>query len=243
MAVPSKKGSGVTATPKADRERDLKDYPFLVRVLITFTKLNEQSNETKFKEEVVFKLDRPSAEMPWYVLRNYLVPKYLVQKYGPAEVGWQRIYEIKIQKLINRLNPESIEGIPMRVMTIEQLEAYCKRWDLHVPVHEFFSVEKAREFVALRQEDEKGYQKHLEEYRAGKQRQYPELDGMRGDKEIEIGDMKEFDELDKQTPLVQDPAKPKAEVVEPSDVEKNLLGMTGAAEEKTAVSENPFAGV
>ena len=165
------------------------DYPFLARVLVTFTRFNDQGNETKFKEEVVFKLDAASARMPWYVLRNYSVPKYLTKKYGPMEVAWQRIYEINILKLINRSNPDDITEIPLRVMTMDQLELYVKKWELNVPVGEFFSVEKAREMVALRQEDPKGYEKHLQEYREGKQRSYPELDNMRGegDAEIEIG--------------------------------------------------------
>jgi len=41
--------TGVSPTPAADRTKDLKDYPFLVKVLVTYTKLNEQSNETRFK--------------------------------------------------------------------------------------------------------------------------------------------------------------------------------------------------
>ena len=98
MAQPAKTQS---ATPAADAKKDLQDYPFLVKTLITFTKLNEQGTEQKHKDEVVFKLDAASARMPWYVLRNYTVPKFLTKKYGPFEVAWQRIYEIKIQKLIN----------------------------------------------------------------------------------------------------------------------------------------------
>jgi len=220
---------GTSPTPKADRTKDLKDYPFLCKTLITYTKLNPQGKEVKHKDEVVFKLDTPSAGKPWYVLRNYTVPKYLTSKLGPFEVGWQRIYEIKILKLVNRKNPQDIENIPMRVMTLDQLNIFNIRWELGVDVHEFYSVEKAREMVALRQEDEKGYEKHLADYRDGKKRTYPELDTMRGDIEPAIGTMEEFDELNKDVPM---PTVKKAPAV--------------VVEEETAtdpVVSDPFAGV
>jgi len=224
-----KDGTGESPTPVADRKEDLLHYPFLIRVLVTFTKLNDQSKETKYKEEVIFKLDQHSAKMPWYVLRNYTVPKYLVDRYGPEEVGWQRIYEIKILKLINRNDPNDITDIPLRVMTLEQLAKYCKKWDLGVDVYEFYSVEKAREMVALREEDEKGYQKHLAEYREGKQRSYPELDKMRGDGKAEVADTDEFLELESKTEEESLPKKSKpSEVAEPSEVEKELLKGKGA---------------
>ena len=187
---------------------DVQSLPFLVKVLTTFTKMNAQDKEVKFKEEVIFKLDAPSARMPWYVLRNYLVPKFLVDKYGPHEVGWQKIYEIKILKLINRKNPSDITDIPLRVMTMNQLEQYVAKWEFNVPVTEFYSVEKAREMVALRQEDEKGYQTHLKEYREGKQRSYPELDGMRGDAKAAIADVTEFEALEAKVPTVVEKKKP-----------------------------------
>ena len=154
---------------------------FLVKTLVTFMVLNKQGKEERKKEEVIFEIDKASAEMPWYVLRNYLVPRYLVANYGPKEVGWQWIYEIKIEKMINRDDPDDITDIPMRIMTREQLKLYCKKWELSVPVDEFFSTAKAREMVALREEDPKGYEKHLAEYRAGKQRTYPQLDSVRAD--------------------------------------------------------------
>ncbi len=175
---------------------DIRQYPFLAKVLITFTKLNAQGTEEKHKDEVIFKLDRPSARMPWYVLRNYSVPNFLKSRYGQMEVGWQRIYEIKTIKLINREDPNDITDIPLRVMTLSQLELYCQKWDLNVPVHEFYSVEKAREFVALRQDDEKGYKHILAEYREGKKRAYPELDAVRSGKVAQTGEVSEFDTLD-----------------------------------------------
>lgn len=179
-------------------EQDKIKFPFLIKTLVTFTKLNSQGNEEKFKDEVVFKLDRPSVKMPWYVLRNYLVPRYLTKKYGPFEVAWQRIYEIKMLKVVNRMNPQEITDIPLRVMTLSQLEAFCKKWELSVPVREFYSVEKAREMVALRQEDPKGFEKHLVEYREGKKRSYPELDGVRKGVDAEdtmVSDENEFKTL------------------------------------------------
>ena len=93
---------------------DSAEYPFLVKTLVTFTRNNAQGVEERKKDEVVFKLDRPSAMMPWYVLRNYAVPKHLTKKYGPFEVAWQRIYEIKILKVINRIDPSDITDIPRR---------------------------------------------------------------------------------------------------------------------------------
>jgi len=228
----------------ADSQRDIKDYPFLVKTLVTFTKFNEQDKETKFKDEVIFKLDAPSAAMPWYVLRNYMVPKFLTKKYGPMEVGWQRIYEIKILKLINRKDPSDITSVPLRVMTLSQLAAYVAKWELNVPVEEFYSVEKAREMVALRQQDEKGYEKHLAEYREGKQRSFPELDNMRGDAEAATAEAGEFDELDKQSP-----AEPKRKKVAPATEAEPSASEAAALEEEppstgdVPVAVNPFAGV
>jgi len=222
---------------------DIADYPFLVKTLVTFTKFNEQDKEVKFKDEVIFKLDRPSVRMPWYVLRNYSVPKHLTKTYGPFEVGWQRIYEIKILKLINRKDPADISDIPLRVMTLDQLRSYVDRWDLNVPVEEFYSVEKAREMVTLRQQDEKGYEKHLQEYREGKQRSFPELDGMRGDKEAATAGASEFSDLDKKVPVV--PVKRKGEpTAEVSEADKKILEDTRPdTGDQPPATGNPFAGV
>jgi len=232
--------SGVSPTPKADAKQDLKDYPFLVKTLVTYTVSNAQGIEERKKDEVVFKLDAASARMPWYVLRNYTVPKYLTQTYGPFEVAWQRIYEIKIIKLIKRENPEDITDIPLRVMTMGQLEAYVAKWELNVPVTEFYSVEKAREMVALRQKDEKGYERHLAEYREGKQRSYPELDNMRGDKDAEMGTSDEFEELEKKVPVVNRKKKPEPTVVA-TEADEALLEDEEPGD--PPVAEDPFAGV
>ena len=173
--------------------------PYVVKCAITFTQNNQAGVEQKRTDEVIFGLDRRGVKMPWYVLRNYLVPRYLKQTYGPEEVGWQRIYEIKILKLLNRETPDDISEIPLRVMTLEQLEAYCSKWELSVPVREFYSVEKAREMVALRIEDESGYKKHLQDYREGKKRSYPELDSIRQSNKdvLELIPASDFDNLDK----------------------------------------------
>jgi hypothetical protein len=235
---------GGTMAPKTSTAKsDIKDYPFLVKTLVTYTKANAQGIEERHKDEVVFKLDRPSARMPWYVLRNYSVPKYLTKTYGPMEVAWQRIYEIKIVKLINRADPNDITDIPLRVMTLGQLESYVTRWELNVPVTEFFSVEKAREMVALRQQDEKGYERHLAEYREGKQRSYPELDNMRGDGEAATAEEGEFDALDKKTPVKAKMKPVPATVAEPSAEEAKALDTPPDIGEQPPASGNPFAGV
>jgi hypothetical protein len=196
MTVKTKTKSSKPSPGPVLANPDVEQYPFLVKVLITFTQANSQGVQEKKKEAVVFKLEREAVKKPNYVLRNYLVPNYLTSKYGPQEVGWHVLYEIKVMKIINRQSPNDITDIPLRVMTMEQLDLYCERWGLNVNVTEFYSVEKAREMVALRMEDEKGYQKHLGEYREGKKRTYPELDNLRGNKESSIGDADEFDKLD-----------------------------------------------
>ncbi len=178
---------------------------FLVKTVITYTQTNAAGVEEKKKDSAVFKLaDESSARMPWYVLRNFTVPRYLTEKLGPKEVGWQRIYEIKIIKMINSSAPNDITGIPLRIMTKGQLGLYCARWELNVDVNEFYSVEKAREMVQLRLEDEKAYHKHLDEYREGKQRTYPELDKVRGEtKDIGTVSIEEFDKLEGTKPAIQ----------------------------------------
>lgn len=244
----------MTKTTK-NKFNDLLTYPFLVKTLITYTKLNAQGNETKFKDEIIFKLDKTSVQMPWYVLRNYSVPKYLTATYGPFEVAWQRIYEIRIIKIINRKNPEDIIDIPLRVMTQYQLRLYCNKWELNVPVEEFYSVGKAREMVALRELDEKGYIKHLAEYREGKQRSYPQLDKLRGDAVVATTTVDEFDTLDTISPKVST-VKPKkkksisAVEIQSSeltvDEKKELLVEPSTVSEDTdaqIVTNDPFAGV
>jgi len=237
------RGAGLSSAAK-----DLQDYPFLVKTLVTFTKANTLGKEEMLKDEVIFKLDRAAARMPWYVLRNYSVPKFLTKKYGPHEVAWQRIYEIKIVKLIDRKNPNEITDIPLRIMTLSQLKEYSKKWELNVPVDEFYSVEKAREMVALRQHDLKGYETHLAEYREGKQRSYPELDNMRGDKDAATAEIIEFDSLDKTTEKDAIAKKPEpATETEPSAPEAMALDEDGGTilpkVDDVPTTGDPFAGV
>lgn len=218
---------------------DIDQYPFLVKTLVTFTQVNSAGNEEKKKEDVVFKLDQASAKMPWYALRNFLVPKYLTNKYGPSEVGWQRIYEIRILKQIKRSDPNDITDIPLRIMTREQLSLYCKKWELNVPVEEFYSVEKAREMVALRELDEKGYLKHLAEYREGKQRNFPELDTLRGKASVAVADAHEFDQLENKEQLVLDEVPnttPHGAVATEEDIDITK-------EDVPQPADNPFAGI
>lgn len=193
-----------TSTPIIPIPNDFEKYPFLVKTLITYTKLNAQGLPERHKKSVVFKLERESAKMPWYVLKNYSVPRYLTETEGPFEVAWNSIYEIKIEKLINRADPGDIDDIPLRVMTLEQLQALCIKKEIVVPIDEFYSVAKAREMVSLRLEDPKGFEKHLREYREGKQHAHPELDSMRKNLASRAVTLDEFAQLDKiaqQTPL------------------------------------------
>ena len=214
------------------------EYPFMVKAVVTFTVTNPAGIEEKKKETLVFNIDKPSASKPWYVLRNFLVPTYLINKYGPQETGWNRIYEIKIIKQLNKKDPNDITDIPLRIMTREQLSLYCEKWELSVPVEEFYSVEKAREMVALRQEDEKGYEKHLAEYREGKQRNYPELDSVRGKDSVSLANESEFERIEKLEKDVvtkkHKPKKPMGEVV--TDPEPTQSP-------DTTTHENPFGGM
>lgn len=235
------------AVEAVEAVHDEAEFPFLVKVLITYQKLNEAGIEQKGKDEVIFKLDAPSARMPWYVLRNYSVPKYLTKKYGPVEVGWQRIYEIKILKLISRANPADISNIPLRVMTMEQLEIFVVKWELAVPVREFYSVVKSREMVALRQKDEEGYKKHLAEYREGQQRSYPELDTMRGDAEVQTATVTEFDGLNTEAENTPVAAATPSEVMPTESAEADLLkdknSIPGPGDQPAAVTTDPFAAI
>ncbi len=153
------------------------DFPYLCKTQLTFVRTNDKSGvEEKITEEVIFQMTLDGAKMPQYVLRNYSVPRYLNEKYGPEGMGWLRIYEHKIIQLMNRLDPSDIAYIPLRVMTFDQLDLYSQRWELNVNVHEFHDIGIAREMVRLRQADEKAFKIQLEDYRTGKKRAYPELD-------------------------------------------------------------------
>lgn len=221
---------------------------FLVRTLITYVKTNAAGNPEKEKKEVVFELDDKSAKMPWYALWNFLVPQYLTSLLGPQEVAWDRIYEIKILKQIDRFSPEDVSNIPIRVMTLDQLEAYCAKWELNVPVSEFFSVEKAREMVMLRIEDEKGYKRHYAEYKEGKHRAYPELDALRQRTQASTVPVEEFDSLDMKKPSSKSarPGTRKAGTVALKDLSKKeqdaMNEGVDTAEDEDG-KKDPFEGV
>lgn len=172
-AVPESKPSvqGTSATPVR--------LPFLLKATITAIVRNAAGLEERRTFDAVFEVDRKGAETPWFILRNFLAPQFLNQKLGREGTGWLRIYEAKTEKIINRDNPADIDGIPLRVMTIEQLESYVGQWEYPIKVREFHNVEYARQMVALYEEDPKGYEKQYEGYVAGKGRQMPELDRYR----------------------------------------------------------------
>jgi hypothetical protein len=195
------KGPDISPAPSS-RVLTSGDAEFLIKVNISYYLTNAAGIEEKHSEDVVFELTRDAASMPWYVLRNYYVPRYLNSKYGKEGIGWKRLYEIIIIKLINRNNRDSIDGIPIRVMTSEQLKACSDKWELGVPVHSFHSVDVARMMLALRMEDPLGYEKTLADYKDSKTREYPELDSVRA---VEISAdrskdlLVEFDDAPKNT--------------------------------------------
>lgn len=183
------------------------NFPFLVKVTTTAIIRNPAGIEEKRFLTSTFQLDEKAATMPWYALRNFVVPAYLNRTLGPQGSGWVKIYEIKILKMVNRHNPDDIEGIPVRIMTTEQLQKYCERWELPVDPKEFHSVEYARQMVQLCETDPTGYKKQYAAYVEGLNRKYPELDGVRKNLEASIGEEldAEFDKLDKskaETPSV-----------------------------------------
>lgn len=182
-------------------------FDFLAKVLITAIVRNKAGIEEKKVQETVFQLDAKSAEKPWFVLKNFLVPKFLNKTIGPEGAGWVKIYEIKILKLVNRANPNEVDGIPLRVMTMEQLEQYCHKWEYPVKPKLYHSVEVARQMVALFEEDPKGFEHQQKKYLEGGMRKYPEMDDVRRNTDKYLGDSEalasEFDNLD------QKPAEPK----------------------------------
>jgi hypothetical protein len=221
-------------------------FPFLLKALITVIIFNKAGIEEKKQVSAVFQLDTRAAEMPWYALRNFLVPAYLKKTLGPEGQGWKKIYEIKIEKMVNRENPLETDGIPLRVMTLEQLDAYVQRWELPVKPRDFHSVDYARQMVALFEEDPAGYQKQYEDYIAGKGRKYPELDGLRKNVDASVSESlaAEMDELEKRTPAPASTGAGAASPVNPaelSDKEKAALQTpsTPAAPAKPAPAAKP----
>lgn len=186
---------------------------YLLKCSIVALVNNATGNQEKRHFEAVFTVDQKGANMPWYVLHNYLAPKFLNQKLGPQGQGWVRIYEAKTLKLINRNDPTDISMIPLRVMTHEQLASYISRWELPMKVEDFHDLPTAIQFVKLYQDDPTGYQVQFDSYVAGKGRKYPELDHFRkshtATSSQELED--EFDRLEKvarSAPVQQPPADP-----------------------------------
>jgi len=181
-------------------------FDFLAKVLVTTVIRNKAGVEEKKVLETVFQMDALAAEKPWFVLRNFLVPKFLNKTIGPEGAAWVKIYEIKILKLVNRANPSEVDGIPLRVMAMDQLAAYCKKWEYPIKPEMFHSVEVARQYIALFEEDPKGYEKQYADYLAGGARKYPEMDEIRRNSDKYLGNPEElaseFDSLGK-TPTGQ----------------------------------------
>ena len=160
------------------------ELPFLIKTVITAVTRNAAGIEEKKFIPATFQLDEKGASMPWYALRNFIVPAYLNRTLGPQGSGWIKIYEIKIQKMINRHSPNDIESIPVRVMTMDQLQAYCTKWEMPVKPNDYHSVEYARQMVTLCETDPTGFQKQHEAYLEGLNRKYPEMDGLRKNTEV-----------------------------------------------------------
>lgn len=185
---------------------------FLLKASITAVIRNAAGLEERRTFNAVFEIDRAGIEKPWYVLKNFLAPQFLNAHLGVEGVAWLRIYEAKTEKIVNRANPQDIDGIPVRVMTIDQLEIYTKTWDYPVRVREFPTIQYARQMVSLYEEDPSGYEKQYAAYVSGQGRQMPELDRYRKAAAGQNPDVlaKEFDSLmssPAQTPV---PAGPKA---------------------------------
>lgn len=223
-------------------------YPFLLKAAITALVNNQAGVEEKRVMVAIFQIDYESAKMPWYVLANFLVPSYLNEKMGPQGQGWKKVYEIKIEKLINRNDPKSVEGIPMRVMTAEQLQIYVTRRELPVHIELFHDIAYARQMVALYEEDPKGYQLQLANYLAGKKRQYPELDNIRKNiAETSAAHLEdEFDQIEKNSETAKPiKTKPGAVTTELTPAEQEALEATpaGGAAAQPTQEANPFDNV
>ncbi len=186
-----------------------KKLEFLLKASIVAVIRNAGGNEEKKFYTTVFEINREAAKMPWYVLVNYLAPGHLTNLLGPMGQGWIKVYETKTIKLINRNNPNDITDIPFRVLTEDQLDIFIARWELPVRQKAFHDLSTARRFVALYQEDPKGYMIQYDQYVSGKNRTYPELDKFRKSYGVEQSSelTGEFDSADRKiVPPVMTPA-------------------------------------
>ncbi len=201
--------------PSATPVSATKVFNFLINVLITAVVRNKAGIEERRSIDAVFQLDEVAAEKPWFVLRNFLVPQYLNQKLGAFGSGWVKIYEIKILKLVNRKNPNDVEGIPLRVMSFEQMELYCKKWEYPIKPRIFHSPEVARQYIALFEEDPAGYDIQYRKYIDGLAHKHPEMNDIRRNTENYIG---ESDDLAKELASLGETKGPEVaqEMVQPA---------------------------
>ena len=228
---------------------------FLVKTLITINVHNAAGVEEKRVHPVVFALDKEGAEKPWYVLRNYLVPAWLSKNVGVEGVGYTKIVEIKIQKMVNRRNTSDVSDIPLRVMTMEQVELYVKSWEYPIKPTDFHNVEKAREMIALYEEDPAGYDAQYHRYMSGKGRKNPEMDkyrqGFAGSEDTQAL-ASEFESLSEK-PLVASPGRG-GQVSGPLTPEEESMLGSDPVDEQPAVAapvtpavsgavKDPFAAV
>ena len=193
------------------------EFKWLMKTKLTVVVTNPKNGlKEKVVLDAVFPLDGAGVKQPWSVLANYYAPKFITKKYGPEGIGWERIYERKIVKIVNRENPDDIREIPLRVLDMEQLVKFCEFKEIYeVNPYEFHTVEVARQMIDLRLADQDAYKKHLAEYRAGKKRAFPELDHL---KEAQIPADAAYDsEFDS---LVSTPKK--SEIVESSPISDRL---------------------
>lgn len=219
-----------------------KQFDFLINVLITAIVRNKAGIEERRTIETVFQLDAVAAEKPWFVLRNFLVPQYLNQKLGAFGSGWVKIYEIKILKLVNRKNPNEVDGIPLRVMSFEQMELYCQKWEYPIKPRIFHSPEVARQYIALFEEDPAGYDVQFRKYVDGLTHKHPEMNDIRQNTANYIGDSedltKEFESLN-QTKAPVDAVAPKTEAPKAEESQAETPAPAAKKGKKKAQAPDP----
>lgn len=186
--------------------------PHYVKVNFTANIPTPSGRQEKKTFTQVFLLEGLAVTMPWYVLRNHILPTFLKTNLGPEGVAWTNIYEFVIIKMINKNNPQDFSQIPLRVMTRPQLQAFSKAWDLNVPIDELPTDDLARELIQLKQDDPSGYEVRLASIREDKKRDYPELDALRqksrsGTFEDHSKDFEALESAPSPTPAMPTPAE------------------------------------
>jgi len=169
-------------------------FPYAMECEITVI-VFEDGIEKRKVLNATFPLTKEAVKEPWYVLTNHLAPAYVEKKLGRQGTAWKRIYERRIIRVWYRGDKDdrenSILNIPLRVMTFDQLNEYCKKKELRVNPNEFHNIEVARRFVQLYQDDPTAYEMQYAEYKAGEHRQKPEFDEYRRSVEEIISLMEE----------------------------------------------------